>query len=110
METKDKPYFDYSENSKKFKFQVHLVNPTTTNYIRVKKETGSHFFMDDELVTSKRVIKEMGCLPPKSTLLVDESDLGERDYTIWYNFDLYPEDNQKTERITHTLSSKRIRW
>lgn len=103
MEKTEKPYLKYSEQAKAYKFQVHLVNPTSSDYNRVVKETGGYTFFDDELVNTSVFIKEMGSLPPNSTLLVDESDLGERDFTIWYNFDLYKGEEEKAERITYKL-------
>jgi hypothetical protein len=103
MDNCPKPYFRYSEQAKAYKFQVHLVNPTSADYKRVVKETGGYTFFDDELVSTNVFIKEMGSLPPNSTLLVDESDLGERDFTIWYRFDLYQGDEEKPVRITYRL-------
>ena len=103
MEKTAKPYLKYSEQAKAYNFQVHIVNPTSTNYSRVVKETGGYAFFDEELVKTSEFIKEMGSLPPNSTLLVDESDLGERDFTIWYNFDLYKLDEEKPKRITYKL-------
>lgn len=101
---KNKPYAQLSTIEKEFKFQVHLINPTANNYSRVVMETGAYlFFDDDKPITTSVVKKELGSLPTNSTLLADESDLGERDFTIWYNFDLYRTEDDAPERISNSL-------
>ena len=90
-----KPYAKYSAIEGEFKFQVHIVNPTPNKYIRIVMETGAYTLVDDELVTTNTITKEFAELPPNGSLLVDESDLGERDFTIWYRFELYLDDGEK---------------
>lgn len=98
-----KPYVKYSTIESEFKFQVHIVNPTPNKYIRVVMETGAYILVDNELATTNTITKEFAELPPSGSLLVDESDLGERDFTIWYRFELYMANGEKLERIDYKL-------
>ena len=100
-----KPYVKYSTIESEFKFQVHIVNPTPNKYIRVVMETGAYILVDDELVTTNTITKEFAELPPNGSLLVDESDLGERDFTIWYRFELYMANGEKLESIDYKLNA-----
>ena len=92
--TKTKPYAKMRKMESENKFQVHLHNPTDTLFAKVTMRTGGFTFSDDELVTTETVNKEFGELAPRGSLQVDESDLGELDFKIWYEFQLYDKGNE----------------
>ncbi len=100
---KDKPYAQMTKLEAEYKFHVHLHNPTDTLYTKVSMETGAYVFFDDELVTTNKVNKEFGELPPQGFLLVDESDLGELDHKIWYKFQLFDQKGKLVEKFEFNI-------
>lgn len=75
-------------------FQVYLINPSKKKYSQVIKLTGGFSGDDDGLIETSKVFKELGPLPSESVLKIDESDLDELDFVIWYHLDLIDDNNE----------------
>ncbi len=89
-------------------FEVYLINPTNTSYSRVHLLTGGYCGVEDRLIQTKQVVREEGNLLPQKSLLIDKSDLGELDFTIWYHLDLYKEGEQEPIKVRFELP--RYHW
>lgn len=86
-----------------YKFDVYLINPTNKHYKRVVLFTGAFASEEEELLQTSRLVKEKGELLPNSALLIDSSDLGELDFVIWYNLDLYPSGAVSPEMLSFSI-------
>jgi len=75
-------------------FEVYLINLSNISFSRVVKRTGSSF----ENMNSNICEKEYKNFDPNTVILVDESDLGELDFNIWYMFELYENKNEREEK------------
>lgn len=74
------------------RFQVFLINRTGTTYTSVVRRTGAWVSCDDELLQTSTSTKEIGQLPAGGMLEIDESDVYELDFTIWYELILTAAD------------------
>ena len=100
---KTKPYAKLTKIEKEYKFQVHLFNPTENIYAKVLMESGAYTFFDEKLVPTETINKEFGELIPNGSLLVDESDLGELDFKIWYKFQLLNNEGEIVEQFEYSI-------
>lgn len=99
-----KKFIGFTIDRKNYKFDVYLINPTNDHYKRVVLFTGAHASQDgDDLLQTSRLVKEKGELLPDSALLIDRSDLGELDFVIWYNLDLYPSGGVNPEIFSFSI-------
>lgn len=105
MKHKDqiKKFIGFIIDRKNYKFDVYLINPTNEHYKRVVLFTGAFASEEDELLQTSRLVKEKGELLPNSALLIDSSDLGELDFVIWYNLDLYPSGSANPEMLSFSI-------
>ena len=74
---------------------MFLVNRTDTSYTNVVCRTGAWVTCDRELLETSVSTKEMGQLPAGAMLQIDESDVYELDFTIWYELTLTAEDGSE---------------
>jgi len=103
VEEAHKPHLLLFLDSNEFKFRVYLVNPTEKNYNSFIVQTGTYFFIDDKPVQSNSVKKEFGEFNLNSSILIDESDIGELDFTIWYRIELFQKDLENIEKLNFTI-------
>ncbi len=89
----DKPFVAFIMNEEDSTFEVHLVNSTDSKYTRVNLLSGAYCGDEDGLLETSKVVREKGELLPKSSIRIDSSDWGELDFVIWYNLDLYKEND-----------------
>jgi len=54
-------------------------------------------------VPTETINKEFGKLIPNGSLLVDESDLGELDFKIWYKFQLLNNKGEIVEQFEYSI-------
>lgn len=77
-------------------FTVFLVNRTRKTYSDVTIRTGGWVSFDDELVQTSESVRVLGPLHPRARLQIDQSDLDELDFVIWYRLILKDEDGRET--------------
>lgn len=65
-------------------FEVYLVNGTDVTFNNASLKTGSYSGMDDDLIQTNTVNREIETIFKKSAILLDKSDLNELDFVIWY--------------------------
>ncbi len=101
---KIEPFVAFIMNKKDYTFEVHLVNPTDIQYVRVFLLSGAFCSLDDDgLLETGKVVKEKGVLLPHSSIVLDASDWDELDFVIWYNLDLYPENSGTPTTVSFDL-------
>ncbi len=83
------PFVAFTMNSQTNTYQVFLVNPTRTPYVRVVTLTGAFMTMDDDLVETSKAVKERGELLPMSALEIESGDVDDLEFSVWYHLDLY---------------------
>lgn len=99
-----KKFIGFIIDRKNYRFDVYLINPTNEHYKRVVLFTGAYASQDgDDLLQTSRLVKEKGELLPDSELLIDSSDLGELDFVIWYNLDLYTSGAVNPEMLSFSI-------
>ena len=98
-----KKFIGFIIDRENYKFDVYLINPTNVHYKRVIVFTGAFASEEDELLQTSPLVKEKGELLPNSALLIDSSDLGELDFVIWYNLDLYPSGAVSPEMLSFSI-------
>ena len=77
-------------------FTVFLVNRTQRTYSDVTIRTGGWVSSDDDMIQTSESVRSCGPLPPGATLQIDQSDLDELDFVIWYRLILKDEDGSET--------------
>lgn len=77
------------------RFRVYLVNRTDTSYTNVVRRTGAWVSCDDELLQTSVSTEAIGHLAAGGMLQLDESDVYEFDFTIWYQLTLTAADGSE---------------
>ncbi len=89
-------FIDFSKDITEFLFEVYLVNNTSECFKSIKMLSGGVISDEDTILETSKVVKDFGELKPYSKIKIDESDLGELDFKIWYWLDLINEyDDEK---------------
>jgi len=87
---KDKIFVALIIDWKKGVYESYLVNPTEKHYKQVLAYTGAYCTCDEDLIQTTSAVKELGELRPYSWVLIEDSDVDEFDFVIWYWLDLFP--------------------
>lgn len=91
-------------------FEVYIVNTSVISYEKLSVLTGAYFSSDDSLIETSQSNKEKGPLPAGSSLLIDRSDMGELDMTIWYDIALFKSGNLEPQMYGLTLPKYAYRY
>lgn len=97
------PFIGFIRNEEKNTYEIHLVNPTDTVFVRVNSLTGAFASDEDGVLDTSRAVKEKGPLKSHSGLLLEQSYLGGLDFVIWYYLDLYQENIYEPMKLSFNL-------
>jgi len=96
-------------NKENSTYEIYLVNQTNKNYSRVVGLTGAYMTCDEDLIQTSQAVKEIGDLPSHSFVFLEGADLGGLDFVIWYELDLYNEEDKRKPEMTR-FSLPKYSW
>lgn len=98
------PFVGFVMDEGKHSYEAYLINPSSVAYTRVCSLTGGVMSDDDGISETSKVTNEKGALQSHSALLLEKNDLDELDdYLVWYNLDLYAQDENKPLQVQFSL-------
>ena len=84
-------------------YDIILVNPTEYTYQNVCMLNGAFQSIDEDLLETNKVHKELGELPAHSVLKLSATDDDELDMVVWFNLDLYRHSDSTPEEYSFTI-------
>lgn len=110
--TINKPFiaFIVTDDDKEWTYEAILVNPTNTDYERVESLTGAHMSIDDDLLETSKSVRELGVLPPQSSIRIEGSDVDGLEFRAWFHLDLYERGSSKPWQVWFGLPGPLTVW
>lgn len=84
-------------------YDITLVNPTDQAYQNVCMLNGAFQSIDEDLLETNKVHKELGELPAHSVLRLSATDDDELDMVVWFNLDLYSVNGSIPEMYSFSI-------
>ena len=89
--TANRLYIDFCKNVPDYTFNVHLVNNTATYIKSIKILSGGVQSDEDTIYETSKFVKDLGELKPFSRIKIDENDIRNLCFQIWYWVDIFNE-------------------
>lgn len=84
-------------------FDVLLVNPTSDRYTNIRMLSGGVQTVDDGLIETNKVFRDMGELAPLSSFFISYTDLDELEMSIWFQLDCFRSPDTAPEKYFFQL-------
>ena len=84
-------------------YDIILANISNKKFTTVKMLNGAFQSIDDDLLETNSVFKDLGVVPAHSLTKISATDDYELDMTIWFNLDFYVDENKTPEMYKFTI-------
>lgn len=84
-------------------YDIILANTSNKKYTTVKMLNGAFQPVDDDLLETNKVFKDLGEVPANSMTKISATDDNELDMVVWFNLDFYENEEAKPDMYKFTI-------